>query len=217
MKHGLTQTRLYRIWGQMRARCYTKSSINFQYYGDRGITVCSEWDNFNDFYSWAINSGYEDSLSLDRIDVNGNYCPENCRWITPEEQQHNKRSNHLITHEGETKTLTQWARTINIKPQTLSKRLRSGMSFETAIKTPVKPRNTITVSNKITAARFIEALKDSGMKQRVLAQKIGVNESTISHYVNGRFLPSIETANAIGAILNVQPAWLMGFDVPKEK
>ena len=91
------------------------------------------------------------------------------------------------------------------------------MSFETAIKTPVKPRNTITVSNKITAARFIEALKDSGMKQRVLAQKIGVNESTISHYVNGRCLPSIETANAIGAILNVQPAWLMGFDVPKEK
>lgn len=95
LTHGKSNTKLYNVWRGMKKRCYCQENENFKYYGGRGITICEEWrDNFEAFYTWAISNGYADNLSIDRIDVNGNYEPSNCRWATVAEQNRNKRKTY---------------------------------------------------------------------------------------------------------------------------
>ncbi len=92
--HGKGNSRIYHIYHGMKERCYTKSNSCYKNYGGRGIKVCDEWlHDFMAFYKWSMNNGYDDSLTIDRIDVNGNYEPKNCRWVTNIEQQRNKRNN----------------------------------------------------------------------------------------------------------------------------
>lgn len=132
-KHGDSNTRLYKIWKGMRERCYTPSSTNYNRYGEIGISICSEWDDYSMFKIWALENGYKDGLTIDRIDGKGNYEPSNCRWATYKEQANNIKTNRLITYDGETKTMTQWAEAIGIKPATLWARLNRGWSIEQAL------------------------------------------------------------------------------------
>jgi hypothetical protein len=121
----------------MRERCYYPKENRYAQYGGRGITVCDEWKNdFQAFYDWAMANGYNDDLSIDRIDVNGNYEPSNCRWATLEEQANNKRTSHLITIGGETFTLSEWLAKVNLTRRAFYDRVKKGMSEEQAILTP---------------------------------------------------------------------------------
>lgn len=126
--HGMSETmgrhnRLYRIWMHMRERCNDPKNNRFELYGGRGISVCEQWKSFESFYEWAIQNGYDEKLTLDRIDVNGSYSPENCRWVTYKQQSNNKRNNKNITVDGETHTIAEWAKISGIKYQTLYRRI----------------------------------------------------------------------------------------------
>lgn len=130
--------RLYHIWTGIKQRCFNPNEPAYPRYGGRGIVVCDEWkDNFGVFRTWAFASGYNDDLSLDRIDNNGNYEPSNCRWATGVEQNNNRRNNYLITYNGETHTMPEWARITGICYGTLKTRIRKGWSPERALTTPV--------------------------------------------------------------------------------
>ena len=111
---NLADNKLYKVWYAMNYRCYDKKSNSYSNYGARGITVCDEWrKDFKTFESWALNNGYSEGLSIERINVNGNYCPENCTWATHLEQCNNMRRNIFVTYLGKTKTLAQWSREMN--------------------------------------------------------------------------------------------------------
>lgn len=109
-KHGLTGKRLSNILHSMKQRCFYKKGINYSSYGGRGITICDEWlKDSRIFFEWALNNGYDDSLSIERIDVNGNYCPENCKWVSLKSQARNKRNTLKVSAFGEIKALNDWA------------------------------------------------------------------------------------------------------------
>lgn len=138
INHGKTKTRLYHIWAHMKDRCYNSKGQNYHLYGERGITICDEWlSDFMNFYKWSMAHGYSDELSIDRIDNNKGYYPDNCRWTNMKIQANNTRSNHLITYLNETKTLTEWAEQLGIKSNTLLYRLRRGWTVERAFTTRV--------------------------------------------------------------------------------
>lgn len=113
--HGLARTRLYKIYNKMKERCYNENATNYERYGGRGIVIRDEWlDDFKIFYDWSMENGYSDELTIDRIDVNGNYSPENCRWCTYKQQNRNRRNTVYITVNGEKKSLKEWAEIIDI-------------------------------------------------------------------------------------------------------
>lgn len=136
--HGKSHTRLYRIWTNMRNRCNLPTSTEYKRYGARGITVCDEWsDSFQTFYDWAMANGYRDDLTIDRIDVNGPYSPKNCRWATAHEQGRNTRRNRLLSFNGETHCITDWANITGIATALIGQRIdRLGWSVERALTEP---------------------------------------------------------------------------------
>jgi hypothetical protein len=126
----------------MMSRCYNPKTERYPRYGGRGITICDEWlHNFPAFRDWAFANGYEEGLTIDRIDVNGNYCPENCRWATTSDQMKNTSTNRYLTLNGETHTLSDWSRLTGIHATTISNRINRGWSLEKALTTP--PRITV--------------------------------------------------------------------------
>ncbi len=140
VKHGLRYTRIYRIWLNMKNRCNNPNTWAYEFYGARGIRVCQEWsDDVTEFYEWSITHGYEDGLTIDRIDSNGDYTPENCRWSDRKEQGVNKRSTKWITWNGETHTLSEWSTILNIPLRTLSWRCKN-WSIEKAFTEPLTKR-----------------------------------------------------------------------------
>lgn len=122
--HGLSKTKLYKTWAGMKERCYNPNNKNYSIYGGRGIKICKEWlEDFINFYEWAIKNGYTEKLTIDRIDVNGNYEPSDCRWATQREQCNNWRRNIIIDYKGHHGTIAEVARELNIKYTTLYQRL----------------------------------------------------------------------------------------------
>lgn len=137
LSHGQTKTRLHRIWTGMKTRCINSNATNFLDYGGRGIKVCDEWaSDFVVFRDWALANGYTDQLTIDRINNNGSYNPENCRWVSSFKQQGNKRSNRRIVIDGISKTVSEWAREYDIDPQAIWARLNRGWDGTAAVLTP---------------------------------------------------------------------------------
>lgn len=135
-KHGMCSTRLYKIWSNMKMRCTNPHHNSYWKYGKRGIGFCSEWENFEPFELWALQNGYQDDLTLDRINGNLGYSPDNCRWATYREQANNMRSNRAITINGTTMNAMQWAEMVGIRPNTLYDRLARGWRAEDAVLIP---------------------------------------------------------------------------------
>ena len=134
------KTRLYKIWCGMRERCNRVNHSAYKNYGGRGIKVCLEWDDYVAFREWATNNGYSNELTLDRIDVDGNYCPENCRWVTMDEQHKNRRDNNIVDYKGQRYILADLARLKGIGWTTLKYRLQKGWSVEDAVEKPIRLR-----------------------------------------------------------------------------
>lgn len=131
-KHGMHDTRIYRIWAGMRSRCTNSSQKLYYRYGGRGIKFCERWKEFTNFYE-DMKDGYEDHLTLDRIDTNGNYEKSNCKWSTRSEQGYNKVYNAKLTFKNQTKLRHEWAVLYGIKEETLRYRLSKGWDIETAL------------------------------------------------------------------------------------
>ena len=136
--------RLYRIYKGMKQRCYNPHMPNYHIYGMRGVRVCDQWLNdYDAFCTWALANGYQDSLSLDRIDNDGNYSPENCRWADRYMQQRNTSRNKFITIGDETKTASEWCNIYNINLHTFYGRLREGWDEVQALQTPSKGKRNL--------------------------------------------------------------------------
>ena len=147
------KSRLNHIFKDMKDRCYNPKNKNYKNYGYRGITICAEWLNkehfegshnatkgFIAFKNWALVNGYADNLTIDRIDNNKGYSPENCRWVTKKIQSNNRRSNRLITYNGITKTVSEWAEILNVSSDVLRQRLFRNKSIEECFSKYVRPR-----------------------------------------------------------------------------
>ena len=142
--HGLSNTRLYHIWHDMKRRTLNLNCSTYDEYGGRGIKVCKEWMRLENFIDWAIKNGYQDNLTIDRIDVNGDYCSENCRWATNIEQANNKRTNNFLEFNGKKLTVAQWSKLLGIKYETLRYRIFIlGWNVEKALTTPVNVNSEV--------------------------------------------------------------------------
>jgi hypothetical protein len=130
---GKKHDRLYNIWANMLYRCRNKNCSGYKNYGGRGITVCKEWYSFPPFHEWAVSHGYADNLSIDRMDNNGNYCPENCRWADTLTQCNNTRANRYLTVDGITRTYVEWERIMGYKKTIINQRIERGWTPKEAV------------------------------------------------------------------------------------
>lgn len=138
-KHGLTDHPLYNTWERIKTRCYNPKCPDYKDYGLRGITVCDEWKNdFVEFLYWALKNGWEKGLTIERLNNDKGYSPDNCKWIPMKEQPKNRRTNRQITYNGQTHTLAEWSRITGIARKTLEMRLDSkNFTIEEAFEKPV--------------------------------------------------------------------------------
>lgn len=141
-KHGCSQDRVYGVWKAMMGRCYNKNDHAYKNYGGRGISVCEEWKDCNKFKAWAYANGYDETAkhgkcTLDRVDVNGKYSPENCRFVSMKEQNNNKRDNRIVVAFGTEMTFAEAADKYCINKSTFRNRLLKGMSVDEALSVPV--------------------------------------------------------------------------------
>jgi hypothetical protein len=132
--HNQRHSHLYEVWKTMKQRCSNPNHISYKNYGGRGIKVCNEWQqDFTSFYEWSNSNGYKQGLTIDRIDNNGNYCPENCRWVDRIIQANNTRGNKYITINNQTDTLSNWLRHYNLTYDKYYKRIKKGFTEQQAL------------------------------------------------------------------------------------
>lgn len=138
--HKKSKTKLYWVWQSMKARCNNENNKRYKHYGGRGIKVCEEWSNdYSNFHNWAVQNGYKEGLTIDRIDVNKNYEPNNCRWVTKEVQANNMTTNKVIKYKGLEMNIAQWEKFLRLPKNVLRQRIEKlGWSIEKAIETKSK-------------------------------------------------------------------------------
>lgn len=159
-QHGMTETKIYRTWCHMKGRCLNPKDSAYHRYGGRGISICERWIIFENFLS-DMGLPPDDSYSIERIDNNGNYCAENCRWATWKEQCRNRTTSKFITYKNETKTLAQWCDELKINYDLIQSRLSLGMTFEQAITTKKRRIHKSRISfEKITFKGETKTLKE---------------------------------------------------------
>lgn len=165
--HGMSDTRPHYIWGNMKKRCDNPNSLDYPRYGGRGITYCEEWKQFESF--WAdMKEGYRDDLTLDRKDNNGNYCKDNCRWVSLKKQQNNRRDNRIVEYDGKSCTLSEFAETTGINYNSILTRLHAGLPFDEAIQIPEKEKITYNGVTKTIA----EFAAENGMTYHQLKKRL---------------------------------------------
>lgn len=126
-KHGMSNTRIYHTWNSMLERCYKEDGKSYKFYGAKGVEVCDQWKDFLSFYDWAVNNGYKEDLTIERIDCTGNYEPDNCKFISKKEQARNTRSNIRITTSDGYMTAAEVSRMLNVCPSTIEKFYHLGL------------------------------------------------------------------------------------------
>lgn len=175
--------RLYEIYHGIKKRCYNKNSNSYKDYGERGIIMCEEWRNSTDiFIEWALSHGYSDDLTIDRIDVNGNYEPSNCRWATYSQQMMNKRKTKFFEYNGERKSIMEWSEITGISFWVLYQRLvHLKWDTEKALTTPCRSENTIKSrleANGITKGAYDKRRKMGWSLEDAINTPINVNKSS---------------------------------------
>lgn len=157
--HGKSKDKLYHVWNGMKQRCYNANDDFYYCYGGKGITVCEEWKNsFQNFYDWAISHGYDEKLSIDRIDVNGNYCPENCRWTNSSVQNRNRADRKRYIYDGQELLLSEISEKTGIRVGTLWQRIQRGIPLEDKVymnKKPVLVDETFLYESATQAAKSL--------------------------------------------------------------
>lgn len=141
-RHGESRSKLYEVWSAIVQRCCNPNSKVFRNYGGRGIQICQEWRlDYLAFREWALSSGYDSSLQIDRIDNDGSYTPDNCRWVTHQQNQLNTRQNVRLTAFGETKPISEWLRDSRciVGRETFRYRISKGCPVEQALTVPPNP------------------------------------------------------------------------------
>ena len=157
--------RLRSIYNGMRLRCYNENSINYKYYGGKGVTICDEWLlSFENFFDWAINNGYNENLTIDRIDSEKEYSPDNCKWSTKKEQAYNRSISVKLTLNGRTMYMTEWAEELGIDKKTLSWRYRNGWSDEEILSN----KKDIILTYNGESKNLLEWSKKTGIKKSTL-------------------------------------------------
>lgn len=170
--HSDTHTRIYGCWQSMKDRCLNPNCKAYKYYGGRGIKICDEWYNYELFRDWALENGYTEDLTIDRLDVNGNYEPSNCRWATMSEQQQNKRDSRLLMFKGVTKHVVEWSKETGVPAQTIWKRfIKYGESELIFSDEPIK-------STKEVKEKIID-LYNKGFNYSQIARETGVSSQSI--------------------------------------
>ena len=187
-RHGLTHTPLYNVWNSMRQRCGNPIAASYPYYGGRGITVCERWALFDNFLS-DMGPRPTPKHQIDRIDNNGPYSPENCRWALRSVQAQNKRNNRAITANGETLLLADWARRLGCSPSAILSRIKAGMPEADAVTKPIPARpNSKLRDEEAALIRVLHGVRSG----RELAREFGVDRKTIANIVSGRIFADVK-------------------------
>lgn len=170
-KHGQVGTKLYYVWTGLRTRCNNPRNTYFRYYGGRGITYTKEWESFESFRDWALASGYEEGLSIERIDVDGNYCPENCTWISLGDQQKNKTNAVLIIKDGETHSVAEWARITGLTDSVIRHRMERHTDPNIILSPDNRRENTIDITINGVTKSLREWSAYSGVPEKTIYRR----------------------------------------------
>lgn len=185
-------SRIYHTWQSMKDRCFNSNNKSYPIYGGRGISVCQEWKhNFSNFREWAMQNGYTDTLTIDRKDNNGNYEPDNCRWVTRLVQNNNKSSNVLISHNGETHNITEWEKILCFKKNTLYSRIFTygipideAFDYKKIFESKDKGRlDSIDISSLQGRNREIILMRRNNLSFRKIGASLGISKTTVMSIV----------------------------------